>query len=193
MGVDAEAVDRLTHETGEIGAEHHDESGHEDLRSEQLDALQQIGDVGEPQAVEGDHQRGDQHHPVAEQPEQGRRVALQTGRLQEMIGAGALRQHAEVDRAQALLDREAYDFGHQPPEQDDERGQRQARQQCGALMKELTRGVDQYVNGLHERLPRIRESPAMQCPPSLDGWSVRSAVRTAPFRVRTIRAGPGPQ
>ena len=69
---------------------------------------EEIGDVGEPEAVEGDDQRGEDHQQEDERAEDVGRVALDAALLQEIVRSRAFGEHVEVDRPQAPDDREAH-------------------------------------------------------------------------------------
>ena len=82
--------DRVADEAREVRAEGEDQQRDDHLRHEQHDAAEQVGDVGEPEAVEGDHQRGEQHQPVDEQTEHVVGVRFAAALLQEAVDARVL-------------------------------------------------------------------------------------------------------
>ena len=99
--------DGVGDEAREVAAEGEHQQRDQHLGHEQNHAAEQVGDVGEAEAVEAHHERAEDHQPVDHQADDLGGVGGDAAVAQEAVEAGALRDDVEVHRAQPLHDGEA--------------------------------------------------------------------------------------
>jgi hypothetical protein len=136
-------------ESREVRAKRKQQHGDHHARNKQQYAPDQLGDVFEVEAVEGDHQRGEDDQPVHQQRKNRDGVQASPSLAQEAVDARLLAEHVEVRRAQRAVEGEARRFGEQPPDQQDRQRQHQARKERANLIKESAERLEQHVDFLH--------------------------------------------
>jgi hypothetical protein len=142
LHVAAVGGDRVADEAREVGAEGQHQQRHEHVRHEPHHAAEQVGDVGQAQAVEGDEQRRQDDQPIHQHAEDGGGVAGHAALAQEAVEARALGEHGEVDGAHRLHDGEARHLGEQPARDDHHHCDQQARQEGADLEQDGPCGLE---------------------------------------------------